>query len=66
VTVGVTILYGYLFVLLTNEDAALLVGSIGLFISLAGIMFATRRIDWYGAEGSTNSAPPLPAGDSRL
>ncbi|HEX4999946.1 MAG TPA: cell envelope integrity protein CreD, partial [Terriglobia bacterium] len=47
---GATILYGYLFVLLTNEDAALLVGSIGLFVSLAGIMFATRGIDWYGEE----------------
>lgn len=47
---GTTILYGYLFVLLTNEDAALLVGSIGLFASIAGIMFATRGIDWYGEE----------------
>jgi inner membrane protein len=50
VTGGTTILYGYLFVLLTNEDAALLVGSIGLFASIAGIMFATRGIDWYGEE----------------
>jgi inner membrane protein len=50
VTAGTTILYGYLFVLLTNEDAALLVGSIGLFASIAGIMFATRGIDWYGEE----------------
>ena len=50
VTAGTTILYGYLFVLLTNEDAALLVGSIGLFASVAGIMFATRGIDWYGEE----------------
>lgn len=49
---GATVLYGYLFVLLTNEDAALLVGSIGLFISLAGIMFATRGIDWYGREAN--------------
>jgi inner membrane protein len=56
VTAGTTILYGYLFVLLTNEDAALLVGSIGLFLSIAGIMFATRGIDWYGEE--TNPTPP--------
>lgn len=61
ITTGTTILYGYLFVLLTNEDAALLVGSVGLFASLAGIMFATRGIDWYGdvtepASDSTISA----------
>src|SRR5262249_7666935 len=32
ITGAVAALYGYLFVLLTNEDAALLVGSIGLFV----------------------------------
>ena len=35
ITTGASMLYGYLFVLLTNEDAALLVGSIGLFVCLA-------------------------------
>lgn len=43
----VAALYGYLYVLLMNEDYALLIGSIGLFCALAGVMFATRRIDWY-------------------
>ncbi|HET7007991.1 MAG TPA: cell envelope integrity protein CreD [Terriglobia bacterium] len=61
ITAGTTVLYGYLFVLLTNEDAALLVGSIGLFASIAGIMFATRGIDWYREE-STRSR--LPSGTS--
>jgi inner membrane protein len=55
ITAGTTVLYGYLFVLLTNEDAALLVGSIGLFASIAGIMFATRGIDWYGKEATPRS-----------
>ena len=32
-----------------NEDYALLIGSVGLFAILATIMFATRRVDWYGA-----------------
>jgi inner membrane protein len=57
VTAGTTILYGYLFVLLTNEDAALLVGSIGLFASIAGIMIATRGIDWYGEEATPSRLP---------
>lgn len=57
ITAGTTVLYGYLFVLLTNEDAALLVGSIGLFASIAGIMFATRGIDWYGEEKTPSRLP---------
>ncbi len=48
VGLGVAVLYGYLFVLLVNEDYALLMGSIGLFLILALIMYATRRVDWYG------------------
>jgi len=47
VSSGVAALYGYLFVLLTNEDAALLYGSIGLFVILGGIMFVTRGVNWY-------------------
>ncbi len=47
VATGVALLYGYLYVLLVNEDYALLIGSIGLFLILALIMYATRRIDWY-------------------
>ena len=43
-------LFGYLYVVLTNEDYALLIGSIGVFAILATIMFLTRKIDWYGAE----------------
>ena len=39
-------LYAYLFVVLVNEDAALLVGSLGLFAALAGVMYLTRRVDW--------------------
>jgi inner membrane protein len=44
---GVALLYVYLYVLLTNEDYALLFGSIGLFVIVALIMFATRNVDWY-------------------
>ena len=48
---GVAALYGYLYVVLTNEDDALLVGSIGLFVLLAAVMFVTRRVDWFRIEG---------------
>ncbi|CAM3457621.1 cell envelope integrity protein CreD [Aequorivita lipolytica] len=39
-------LYGFIYVIIQLENYALLVGSIGLFVILAIIMFASRRIDW--------------------
>lgn len=44
---GLSLLYGFLYVLLQLEDYALLVGSISLFLILAAAMWATRRVDWY-------------------
>jgi inner membrane protein len=41
-------LYGFVFILIRLEDAALLVGSIGLFIILALVMYGSRKINWYG------------------
>jgi inner membrane protein len=40
-------LYGYLYVLLQLQDMALIFGSIGLFLGLAAVMYATRNINWY-------------------
>jgi inner membrane protein len=54
---GVALLFAYLYVLLTNEDYALLAGSIGLFAILAAIMWVTRRVDWYSV-GSTSPVEP--------
>ena len=45
----VAALYAYLYVLLKNEDYALLIGSVGLFLMLAAVMYLTRRIDWHDA-----------------
>ena len=44
-------LYLFLFVTLQLEDYALLLGSIGLFVILAVVMFLTRRIDWFDIGG---------------
>lgn len=41
------ILYVFLYILTQKEDYSLLIGSIGLFLILALIMFFTRKIDWY-------------------
>lgn len=52
-------LYLFLFVTLQLEDYALLLGSIGLFVILAVVMFLTRRIDWFEIGGIGNSQKAL-------
>ncbi|MEO0872742.1 MAG: inner membrane CreD family protein, partial [Pseudomonadota bacterium] len=39
-------LYGVLYVLLNLEQFALVIGSLMLFVALAAVMFATRRVEW--------------------
>ncbi|MCB2089090.1 MAG: cell envelope integrity protein CreD [Sphingomonadaceae bacterium] len=39
-------LYGLLYVLLSLEAWSLMIGSVLLFFALAGVMYATRQIDW--------------------
>jgi inner membrane protein len=68
----VAALYFYLYILLNNEDYALLIGSLGLFALLAAVMFLTRKIDWYepavsggegaGVAGHSPSPPPIVKG----
>lgn len=49
-------LYGFIFVLIRLEDTALLVGSIGLFLVLALVMYASRKINWYNPALSNKAA----------
>ncbi len=48
------LLYGFIFILIRLEDTALLVGSIGLFMVLALVMYASRKINWYGEKAQVN------------
>ena len=52
-------LYGFIFVLISLEDTALIVGSIGLFIILAIAMYASRKINWYGNSALVAAEPAL-------
>jgi inner membrane protein len=45
--VVLTLLYGLLYIILIQEDYALLVGSLLIFSALGITMFVTRRMDWY-------------------
>ena len=53
-------LYAALYGLLLMEDNALVVGSGLLFVILAAIMVATRKMDWYAIANATPSLPPAP------
>ena len=43
---SLTALYAFIYVIIQLENYALLVGSVGLFIILAIVMFVSRKIDW--------------------
>jgi inner membrane protein len=49
-------LYALIYVLLRQEEYGLLVGSIASFLAIAGTMWMTRKLDWYGV-GRTQAAP---------
>ncbi|MDH6356287.1 cell envelope integrity protein CreD [Parabacteroides sp. PF5-9] len=49
-TFTLCLLYLFLYVVLQLEDIALLIGSVGLFIILAVIMYCSRKISWYKQE----------------
>ncbi|RYY88056.1 MAG: cell envelope integrity protein CreD [Chitinophagaceae bacterium] len=40
------LLYGYVFTILELQDFALLLGSLGLFLTLAIVMYFSRKINW--------------------
>lgn len=46
ISLALTALYSFIYVIIQLEDYALLVGSIGLFIILGTIMYVSRKIDW--------------------
>ncbi|NDV77604.1 cell envelope integrity protein CreD [Dysgonomonas sp. 511] len=40
-------LYTYLYIILQQENMALLFGAVGLFVALAIVMFVLRKVEWY-------------------
>ncbi len=44
---SLTVLYGFIFTIIQLQDFALLIGSIGLFLIIAALMYFSRKIDWY-------------------
>ena len=46
ILISLVSLYTFIYVIIQLENYALLVGSIGLFIILGSVMYASRKIDW--------------------
>lgn len=54
------ILHGFLYVLLQAETYSLLMGAVGLFVTLAVAMYVTRKVDWYAL--GVKPLQPAPGG----
>ena len=47
---GLAGVYTFLYITLRQQDYALLMGAIALFITLAVVMYVTRKVDWYARD----------------
>ncbi|MFH1197199.1 MAG: cell envelope integrity protein CreD [bacterium] len=52
-------LYGFMFVILQLQDYSLIVGTIGLFIVLAIIMYVTRKVNWFEILKQDDTQTPM-------
>jgi len=52
VATGLPVLYAFIFVILRLQDYSLLIGTAGLFLVLALVMYVTRNINWYARDNS--------------
>ncbi len=53
-----TILYTFIYVVIQLQDLALLIGSIGIFVILALVMYFSRKIDWYNLSLQDRGSEP--------
>ena len=51
-----TLLYTLIYLLLTLQDDALLIGAISSFLAVASVMYFTRHIDWYSSLSRTGTS----------
>ncbi|MFT5922935.1 MAG: inner membrane protein, partial [Flavobacteriales bacterium] len=54
------LLYFFIFTIIQLQDYALLMGTIGIFLILAFVMYFSRKIDWYSIRLGEKSIPPSP------
>src|SRR5436305_2060606 len=49
---GLAGVYTFLYITLRQQDYALLMGAVALFIVLAVVMYVTRKVDWYARDAN--------------
>lgn len=42
------IFYSFIFIIVLQQDFSLLIGSVGLFLIVAALMYFARKVNWYG------------------
>ena len=52
---GLAGIYTFLYITLRQQDYALLMGAIALFIVLTIVMYVTRKVDWYARDAVQDS-----------
>jgi inner membrane protein len=50
ISAGLAGVYTFLYITLRQQDYALLMGAIALFVVLAIVMYVTRKVDWYARD----------------
>jgi inner membrane protein len=55
VGVMMALTYALLYLLVSAQHAALLLGSLSLLLAIAGLMYLTRGVDWYTYGGGVDS-----------
>jgi inner membrane protein len=46
-TTLLVIFYTFIFIIILQQDFSLLIGSVGLFLIVATLMYFSRKVDWY-------------------
>jgi inner membrane protein len=52
IAAGLAGVYTFLYITLRQQDYALLMGAIALFVLLAIVMYVTRKVDWYARDST--------------
>lgn len=60
VGLGLAAIYGYIYIILRQQDYALLYGTAALFAMLAAAMYATRNINWYRTQTPAQKPSDIP------
>jgi len=58
VTTLLVLFYGFIYLIILQQDFSLLIGSVGLFIIVGMLMYFSRKIRWYDSKAQTQISNP--------